>query len=61
MDFDSAVLICRKFEHPNLLKLYGLCTRQGALFVVTELLQQQGTKSHVDTLYNNEGLTTGMD
>ena len=38
------ILPCRKFEHPNLLKLYGLCTRQGALFVVTELLQQQGIK-----------------
>ena len=37
-----SILLCRKFEHPNLLKLYGLCTRQGALFVVTELLQQQG-------------------
>ena len=36
-------LQCRKFSHPNLLKLHGLCTREGALYVVTELIQLQGT------------------
>ena len=39
-------LQCRKFAHQNLLKLHGLCTREGALFVVTEPIQLQGTWSY---------------
>ena len=44
VDFDICIILqCRKFSHPNLLKLHGLCTREGALYVVTELIQLQGT------------------
>ena len=29
---------CRQFQHENLVKLYGVCTKQGPIFIVQELM-----------------------
>lgn len=30
---------CRKFQHPNLVTFYGVCTKQGPIYIVTELME----------------------
>ena len=34
------MLVCffRQFQHENLVKLYGVCTKQGPIFIVQELM-----------------------
>jgi len=33
------ILHYRKFNHENLVKLYGVCSQQGPIFIVTELMK----------------------
>ena len=40
----------RKFTHENLVKLYGVCSQQGPIFIVTELMKN-GKHCLVYTLY----------
>ena len=30
---------CGKFQHPNLVTFYGVCTKQGPIYIVTELME----------------------
>ena len=30
---------CRRFQHPNLVTFYGVCTKQGPIYIVTELME----------------------
>ena len=30
---------CRKFHHPNLVTFHGVCTKQGPIYIVTELME----------------------
>ena len=32
------LFVCRKFQHDNLVKLYGVCIKQGAVYIITELM-----------------------
>jgi len=32
-------MIIRNFDHENLVKLYGVCSQQGPIFIVTELMK----------------------
>ena len=40
------VYFCRNFQHENLVKLYGVCTAQGPVFIIQELMSQ-GTYMYV--------------
>lgn len=35
---DTILSFCRDFQHDSLVRLYGVCTRQGPIFIVTELM-----------------------
>ena len=38
LSFSCIVTSCRKFQHENLVKLYGVSTQQGPMFIVQELM-----------------------
>ena len=39
-DFIEEAKVMKNFEHENLVKLYGVCTRQGPVFIIQELMSQ---------------------
>jgi tyrosine-protein kinase Tec len=37
-DFAEEAQVMIRFQHPNLVQFYGICTRQGPIYIVTELM-----------------------
>lgn len=37
-DFIEEAKVMKRFQHENLVKLYGVCTQQGPIFIITELM-----------------------
>jgi tyrosine-protein kinase Tec len=42
----------RNFRHPNLVQLYGVCTKERPIFIVTELMSNGWLMKHVAVLYS---------
>ena len=45
--FSYAML--RQLEHENIVKLYGVCTKQGPIFIVQELLVNGEVEEYIST------------
>lgn len=41
--------VLRQFQHENLVKLYGVCTKQGPIFIVQELMVNGKQKITITT------------
>jgi len=54
----DAITILKEFQHQSLVKFYGMCTQQGPLLIVTELMPRGSLdkyiKQHQELLERNE-------
>ena len=58
------IIICRKLQHPNLVQLYGVCSKNRPLYIVTEYMRHGSLlnylRRHEANLTCNIGLLLDM-
>ena len=56
------ILLCREFQHKNLVKFHGICRQKGSLLIVTELMPRgELEKVHCFTVAPAHKLQTVAD
>ena len=53
-DFRKQMEIAMDFDHPNVVRLLGICTRDEPLYLITEAMKQGDLKDYIRKAYANE-------
>lgn len=60
----SLIFVYRKLQHTNLVQLYGVCSKNRPIFIVTEYMRYGSLLNHLrrheQSLSNNQGLLLDM-